>query len=108
MKFKEFFKPTKWKMIILIILLIVSTLLSPRYLSCNPTEYGFPLKFFQFSECVDISPCAEGYNEGPIIVCESIGFNSNEGVIAFIINLAFWYLFSCIIIFIYNKLRSKK
>ena len=105
MRIKEFLKPTILKMALLFVLIIISTFFSSQQHICNPTSYGFPLKFFQFSACVSIDPCIETTEPGPHIVCESLGFNSPEGIPAFIINLVFWYLISCVLVTLYNKKR---
>lgn len=108
---KEFFKPTIPKIIILILLIIISTIISPKQTSCQPTSYGFPLKFFQFKECFDISPCIETTEPGPHIACEHMGFIDYEiypditGITAFIINIIFWYLVSSIIMALYKNLK---
>jgi len=108
MNWKEFLRPTKEKIFIFLAIFIISFFISPESRLCNPTAYGFPLKFFQFDECFDVSPCIETAEPGPHIVCESIGFNNPEGVFAFIIDILFWYLVSCFIVSGYKKSNKKK
>ena len=107
MNWKEFLKPTIPKIIILLVLFGISTPFFSESHVCNPTSYGFPLKFFQFGGCVDVGPCIETTEPGSHIICESIGLiDLSEGVPAFIVNLIFWYLVSAII-WIYIKVKRK-
>ncbi len=108
MNMKDFLKPTISKIIILLLLIAISTIISPKQNSCQPASYGFPLKFFQFKECFDISPCIETAESGPHIICENMGFNSPEGIISLTINIVFWYLILSIIMTLYKKYKIKK
>ena len=54
MLLEVFIKPDKLKLAVTIILLLVAFPILPKNTSCHATQYGFPLEFFQFSECVDI------------------------------------------------------
>jgi len=102
----NFLKPSFFKIVILFVLVLVSTLFSPAASTCQPTSYGFPLKFFQFGECVNLGPCIETTEPGPYVVCESTGFHSLEGIPSLAINVIFWYLISSIIVRVYTKIRS--
>ncbi len=88
---KEFLKPTIVKVILFFILIIIST-----WFSSNLT-YGYggwPLYFW------------------PIKSFVSTGFEMSEvappfSVLNFFVDIIFWYLISCLIIFIYNKIKRK-
>lgn len=105
---KIFIKPNKLKLTITIILLLVTFPILPKSSSCQATRYGFPLEFFQFSECVNIGPCIETTEPGPHIICEPMGIIPYEGVIAFILDIIFWYLVSCILVYAYYKINGKR
>ena len=88
---KEFLKPTIANIILFLILIIIST-----WFSSNLTySYGgWPLYFW------------------PIKSFGSAGFEMSEVapsflVLNFIADIVIWYLISCLIIFVYNKIKKK-
>ncbi|MEK6841110.1 MAG: hypothetical protein AABX45_00760, partial [Nanoarchaeota archaeon] len=88
---KEFLKPTIVNIILFLILIIIST-----WFSSNLT-YGYggwPLYFW------------------PIKSLGDAGFKIFEvappfSILNFIADIVIWYLISCLIIFIYNKIKRK-
>jgi len=103
---KTFWKPSILKIILFLVLFIISTLLSNKSNVCQPTSYGFPFKFFQFSECFDISPCIDKPEQRLHNTCEKWGFNNPEGFLSLIANILFWYLAASVIISISKKLSK--
>lgn len=90
---KEFFKPTKIKIILFIILLIVSFL----------NLVG--------GVCTASIPAICFYGIGfPFVVNITLtGYSiTNIGIIELIVDIIFWYLISCLMIFAYNKTKKKK
>ena len=96
MSFKEFFKPTIWKIVITLILVIFPLF----YFICEggPCPTGFP---FEFGHLPGSSPNIYGS-----------GTNSwNFQIVSFwglIGNIIIWYFVVCILILIYHNLLSKK
>ena len=97
MTWKEFLKPN-WKKILLIISLfaISSYFLGNIFQLTDILAYGFPLAFYTISTM----PCPPGVQYPCHIPTISY--------FALIINIVFWYLIACGIIFGYEKKRSKK
>lgn len=96
MKFKDFIKPTTAKIIITLILIIITYMVAYPFTICipGPCFNGVPLGFYH--------PSGGG-------VDFSYGMKINYWNL--LIDLLFWYLVACAIIFMYNKkqnnLRSK-
>jgi len=89
MNWKEFFKPDWRKILIFLVLFILSSLASIKIYLCNmmgigpcPIGYGFPLEFLY-----------------PIL--------DFKNLINLLIDIIFWYLLSCLIIWIYDKVKKK-
>lgn len=106
---KEFLKPNRRKVVVFVILLFIITyviniltefvfkLIVEPYLG-KPYSYIdsiFGLPTFYFQECV-LDRYSAGY------VC-----NYRFDSIVFIANLIIWYLISCLLIWIYDKVKKK-
>ncbi len=120
MNWKEFFKQNLMKSVVLtLVLLIISTLITfiiplgietygipfpragdiPSYGYFPPKTYsgiGFPLMFYTYNYEVFGPP------ENPIYLPLLYNYYN------FIIDVIFWYIVSCLIIFIYNKSKKKR
>jgi len=91
MNWKKFFEPTLGKLIILFTLFsIFNYISSQEIVAMIPPEtakvYGFPLKFITIG--------------GPEL-------GTNISWVGFLINVIFWYLVSCPIIWVYSKMKKK-
>ncbi|MEK6953065.1 MAG: hypothetical protein AABX29_08690 [Nanoarchaeota archaeon] len=88
----QFTKPTKGKIILLMIILVLSFI--PHTFSnmfwCHATIIGFPFPFYHSGmsgvECPNPTP--------------------SYSIVGLIINLIIWYLISCVIILVYNKFKK--
>lgn len=95
MDWKEFFRPTWKKIVIFIILTIVFSVVNTER-NCKvfggvcPKSYGFPFAVYSLSGAVG----------------EPINYQLNY--ISIILNIIIWYLVSCLILWIYGKIKSKK
>lgn len=98
MNWKNFIKPTKEKIILFILFLLVNT-----FVPLTP--------FFMVLKACLNPPCPNTILTFGSYVAESflaslIFFPIN--LIILIINLVFWYLISCLIIFAFNRFKDKK
>lgn len=101
MNWKEFFKPTILKVILLIAFIILSPMVLAmfglnQFCDGGPCPEGFPFEFTYFPG----SASSDGITE------TSWGFELKSfwGLIG---NLIFWYLVVCLIVFGLGKLRKK-
>ena len=96
MAFKDFIKPSVWKIIIFIVLMggINYYLISTMFILDARILVGVPLGFYPIGSFFLYS------GQTPPVV--------EFSYLNFIIDLIFWYLISCLIIFTYTKIRSKK
>lgn len=102
MNWKEFFKPTIKKIIFFIILFILTSLIPSRSFIivesfcgypdgiCLDEARGLPISYYQLA-----SGGIGGWNYGGLIYP------------FLVIDLIFWYLVSCPIIWIYDKVRKR-
>jgi len=96
MRLKEFFRLTKWKVILFIFLIILSSF--PHYPSMEKGDisggeciiFGYPMTF---------------YDSYMGIECFAQPDYNYLGLIS---NLIFWYLVSCLVIFSYSKIKKIK
>jgi hypothetical protein len=113
MSWKNFFKPTWIKIIFFVIFFTLSSLL------CNSqlTPYASMIK--KANEVGRCGLCCDTFCMGKIIglplpfYSESYGgiggFGERKPIFIFlIIDLVFWYILSCLVIWIFNKVRRKK
>ena len=112
---KEFFKPTKWKIIIFIILFIINTLLNTfgcEILSCKisysigfilnlPDKVFLSIPYF-YTECYASSLITENKCIPGILTLRQ------ATIFSLVSMFIYWYLISCLIVFIYNKRTKKK
>ena len=100
MMFKDFFKPTTGK-IILFIAFVLITGYSQHYLNNTATDsrfkFGSPFMFYN-------SGCYQECSIDTSVDCCPTNFLLGN----FILDLIIWYLIICLIIFTYNKIRSKR
>jgi thiamine transporter ThiT len=82
MNWKEFLKPTKWK----IILFLLSFTFSSWFLQ------GIPVNFFDVYACKGMN-CPVYSNFSPIF---------------FLLDVIFWYIVCCLMFWIYDKVKKKK
>jgi len=104
---KRFFKPDKWKVLVFMFFLLVNIVLIYLHIS-NPLsftlpepgqyieEYGLPLVF--------LTVITEGVTLIPPEISETISMN----YYGLFIDVLVWWLFSCLLISAYNKLRKRK
>jgi len=97
MKIKQFLKPDWRKIIIFVVLFIIFSFLM------NNTFYiedkGFPFVYLDFPVY------------GPAMLLNETLVDYRAPIfslINFILDIIFWYLFSCLIIWIYDKMKKKK
>jgi hypothetical protein len=95
MKWKEFLRPTIWKVTIFIVLLILTSVFNyATYCpGCTRAAYGFPLALYELPGCEPVSVGCPGYR----VVYSAL-----------IVDLIFWYLVSCVILWIFGRTRKKK
>jgi hypothetical protein len=84
MSIKKFLKPD-WRKIVLIIILLIISSLSTWGIIISQTNLGFPFAYFK------------GH----------FGELSEFDIIALFLNIIFYYLFSCFVIWIYSKVKKK-
>ncbi len=89
MTLKQFLKPNWTKIVIIVISMIISFPRYPNYYECS----GFPLCYLSSGKCPF---------EYFVVLC-GIGFLP----VNLILDIIFWYLFSCLIIWIYDKVKKK-
>jgi len=99
MTLKQFLKPD-WRKIVIIIFIIISLLIPWVFMRTGPGT-GMDIEHFTFFLFSWIflplfQPC--GYISGSI--CSTIPF--------FVIHVIYWYFLSCLIIWIYDKVKKKK
>ena len=103
MELKEFFIPTKAKIVIFILTVILSSFTTANILSKSTLSIGFP---FGVYSCYWNEPIC-GYsifNTPSIIIDTHIGISS----LGILLNIIFWYIISCIIAALYSRLSKKK
>jgi hypothetical protein len=102
MTIKQFLKPD-WRKIKVVMILLILTNFGFLFLVLMTTAgdagyfdmIGLPLGFVKLSICSNLSgvvSCGGGFFSLPFLI----------------INIIFWYLLSCLIIWIYDKFRKKK
>ena len=95
MKFKDFFKVTWARILLTIALALLSSNWIIGYNAINNGPiYGSPLVFYS---CIF-----------PVALPELIGCGSSFNLFYLLFDLIFWYIISCIITFVYNKIRNKR
>lgn len=100
MTLKQFLKPDWIKIVIFVILFIISILTPNRCIisnlffsyeaKCTIYVFGAPFSFFYIQPVVELAP--------------EIHFD----FIGLFGNIIFWYLLSCLIVWIYGKFRGRK
>ena len=96
MGLKEFFKPTKGKIILFIILMGFLNFIWIFGQGCSDCRMlvGLPLSFY---------PVGSGtFFDARDPVPEVVSFS----IVNFILNIVFWYLLACLIVLIYRKIRK--
>jgi hypothetical protein len=97
MNLKQFLKPDRNKIVIFIILAIILSQIK-IYFTCPdcPTFQGLPFPIYTFG--------------GLMLPIRMVGMerNYNLDCIPLFFDLIFWYLFSCFIIWIYDKVKKKE
>ena len=98
MSWKEFFKPTIAKTLILIILMggISYYLTSTTHILDGMTLVGFPLGFWP------VGSYYAGF-ANKVQILSALNFSW----VNFISDLIFWYLVSCILVFLINKIKNR-
>ncbi len=101
---KEFVKPSHAKFAVLLTLFLVSSYASQIFganpESKNPPSIGFPFIYY------DVSVLAPQTSmEGPSSSVLTLGFVFLA--FAFLLNVAFWYVVSCAVVLLYNKMMKK-
>ena len=97
MNWKEFFKPTKLNIIILIFLVVALsvsdfTVYCPE---CPTNIHGFPLNFYKIVGCSNTN------------VPECNPYSPRYNIPNFVIDIIIWYVVSLIIARLYNKITKK-
>ncbi len=97
MKIKEFFKLSWTKIILTIVLTLLSSNVIIGYRKIiNGFAYGFPFIFYRYA-------CTYGLVAGQFGGCLSTNYLDY-----LLFDLIFWFLISCLIIYIYNKIKKSK
>ena len=93
MDWKEFFKPTKGKIILFVILFVVIILISVKlnFVIYKPGERGVGLPLILSYN--KISELGEGYWDFSFL--------------NFTIDIIFWYLTSCLFVFLFRKIKNR-
>lgn len=96
MNWKQFLKPNWGKIVIFVILILVTSIIPNlfTYGADIGINYGFPFNFY-------------GCCGGPALLPGQTS-PSFFRYYAIIMNIVIWYLFSCLIVWIYGKVRGKK
>ena len=95
MNWKEFIKPTIGKIIILIVAIVLTSIFNTATFcpGCTQAAFGFPFTIYEVPGCEPVPPSFEC--PGARIVYSGLIFN-----------LAIWYIVSCLIMFVINKLKK--
>lgn len=103
---KESLKPTKGKILLFSIFILLNGLISMHttgFLTIAPGDttamYGIPLVFYKYVGCPIFPP-----EEVALLDCPWSYFNA----LNLILDIVLWYFVSCLIIFAYSKFRTKK
>lgn len=93
MSLKEFLRPTKWKLVLFIVLFILSlfVVLQNQIRDGGCDTQGFPLPVYEFN-CISI--------------LGSVPTEAPFNFVGLVFNLIIWYLVSCLTVFIYTRLRK--
>lgn len=109
MNWKEFFRPTKEKIILFIVLIFIGVIIGSGPLmridpDPRPQEFTKFIDSFEPTWTVFLSPIIL-----PFSLMEGYAgiYPSWMILIFFIIDVIFWYLISCLIIFAFNKFKDK-
>jgi hypothetical protein len=96
MGIKEFIKPTIGKIVLFVLLMVGITfyLIMTNIIYDTMILVGFPLNFYPVGS-VRILP-----DGSPLTQIVEFSY------LNFILNLIFWYLISCLIVYTYNKIRK--
>jgi len=106
MNWKEFLKPTRWKIVLAIFIFLLNSVL---LILINIYLVSTILENFRISNLVRYPSLILIFLLNPSIVY--FGFVSRsfvESVSGIVINIFYWYILSCLIIWIYDKLKKKK
>ena len=93
MNWKEFLKPTLGKIITIILIIILFILFNALM---NIDNLAFPLPLYKYTAATPLG------SEISIL-----GLIKQINIIGIVINLVIWYSLSCLIIFIYNKVKGR-
>ena len=123
MDWKEFFKPNKWKIILAILLfflIILSSSVQYQFVRrCEPAS-ECPQPLIASLQTVVVNVLGFPASLEPLIMLHDKGIIPNEVYynrinrillaipLGFIPNIIYLYVLSCLIIYIVNKLKSKK
>jgi hypothetical protein len=95
MNWKKFLKPDRRKIVVFVVFIILPVL---WIFNQNIPTYIF--LYIPFSLCTIFPGCVIGDGELPRI-------NNELFILSFIITYIVWYLFSCLIVWIYDKVNRK-
>ena len=97
---KEFIKPDWKKILLLIIILLPTLLITYNELDCMTMgggctySEGFPFAYHSISYCAAL-PNPPSPRE-------------NSNIFAIVLDIIFWYLITCLLFYVYSKIKSKK
>jgi len=123
---KQFLKPNKWKILILVILILISLFIGVQMKSYYPppTSFVLPphtkvyfnpvlwLPYYLSNDCPGREPCIIIWlytKEGDItsLVITLLRISLAKPYLP-LMTLIYWYFISCAIVFIYDKFKTKK
>jgi len=101
MKWKEFLKPKLNKIGLTLLLLLISSFVPQGSIigQCREIEYyGFPSPWFKYDCITDKGVLCSGNQAGCSIMPPEL--------LLLIVNIIVWYIFSCLIFWIYDKVKK--
>ena len=103
MTLKQFLKPDWRKIVLFVILFILSLLISYPGFCVDGTNFGYCEEIHGFPLSAYTT-----FGEQDVVPPEKLEYIRYENIFGFIFNLIFWYLLSCLIVWIYDKVKKKK
>lgn len=104
---KIFLKVTMGKIMLALILFLISSL-PPFVTKIDSWSNGLPLTFIGYYPGPAIAGCNPYSTVGlPPNLCGKTANLHFFSITNMIFNLIFWYLVSCLVVFIFNKIRKK-
>jgi hypothetical protein len=114
-----FFKPTRWKILLCVILFLIWFIFVAQftsYFGCSLVKLTYPnlpgqtaVESNTILTIIEFIILVFGY---PLTICSRLDFNQTVGniatILSFVFDFFFIYLISCILIFFIKKLKKKQ